>query len=321
MNVLVVGGAGYVGGAVTDLLLQRKHNVRVYDALLYEEAYRKPIYFVFGDVRDPQHLEPQLQWSDAVIWLAALVGDGACALNPEVSVAINQQSVRWLAEHYDGRIVFMSTCSVYGAQDKVLDESSPINPLSVYAVTKLAAERYLENKNAIIFRLGTLFGVGDLFSRIRLDLVVNTLTVRAHRYGKISVFGGDQFRPLLHVLDAAGAAVENLETSHRGVFNLQRQNVRIIDLACQVRNHFPDLVVETTPMKFQDARNYRVSSDKARDVFGFWPTHSIDEGIEEVKSLVVSRRLSDVDNPRYTNQAFLSMFNTHVKVASIRGGA
>jgi nucleoside-diphosphate-sugar epimerase len=321
MNVLVVGGAGYVGGAVTDLLLQHQHNVRVYDALLYEEAYRKPIHFVYGDVRDGLGLLPQLKWADAVIWLAALVGDGACALNPEVSVAINQESVRWLTEKFDGRIVFMSTCSVYGAQDKILDETSPVSPLSVYAVTKLAAEHALAPKNAIIFRLGTLFGVGDVFSRIRLDLVVNTLTVRAHRYGKISVFGGDQFRPLLHVVDAARAAVESLQTTHRGVFNLERQNVRIIDLAYQVRNHFPDLVIETTPMQFQDARNYRVSSQRARDLLGFSPTRSIDDGIAEMKNLVDSRRLSDVDNPRYTNQAFLSMFNTHVKIGSVRGGA
>lgn len=321
MNVLVVGGAGYVGGAVTDLLLQRNYKVRVFDALLYEEAYRKPIPFVFGDVRDPDTLKPQLEWADAVIWLAALVGDGACALNPEISVAINQESVRWLAEHYDGRIIFMSTCSVYGAQDKVLDETFPINPLSVYAATKLGAEGFLLNRNAIIFRLGTLYGVGDLFSRIRLDLVVNTLTVRAHRYGRISVYGGDQFRPLVHVLDAAQAAVDNLETSHRGIFNLQRQNVRIIDLAYQVRNHFPDLIIEQTPMKFQDARNYRVSSDKAREIFGFCPTHSIDEGMEELKTLLDSRRLSDVDNPRYTNQAFLSMFNTHKRVLTSRAGA
>lgn len=321
MKVLAVGGAGYVGGAVTDLLLQRKHDVRVFDALLYEEVYRKPVHFIYGDVRSPGTLLPQLQWADAVIWLAALVGDGACALNPEVSVAINQEAVRWLADHFTGRIVFMSTCSVYGAQDQILDEGSRVNPLSVYASTKLAAESYLENKNAIVFRLGTLFGVGDLFSRIRLDLVVNTLTVRAHRYGKISVFGGDQFRPLLHVTDAAAAAVDNLETSHRGVFNLQRQNVRIIDLAYQVRNHFPDLVIETTPMKFQDARNYRVSSDKARETFGFSPVHSIDDGIEDVKSLVDSRRLCDVDNPRYTNQTFLSMFNTHVKIGNARSQA
>jgi len=312
MKVLVTGGAGYVGGAVTDLLLESEHHARVYDALLYEETYRKPVDFVYGDVRDRERLRAHLEWADAVVWLAALVGDAACALNPDVSIAINQEPVRWLAENFDGRIVFLSTCSVYGAQDGVLDESSPTNPLSVYAVTKLAAERYLANKNALIFRLGTLFGVGDLFSRIRLDLVVNILTVRAHRFGKITVYGGDQFRPLLHVRDAARGIVDNLATDHAGVFNLHHQNVRIIDLAHQVRNHFPDLVIEQTERKFEDTRNYRVSSDKAKTVLEFVSMYSIDEGIEEIKALLDSRRLKDVDNPRYTNQKFLSMYNTHI---------
>jgi nucleoside-diphosphate-sugar epimerase len=313
MNVLVVGGAGYVGGAVTDLLLESEHRVRVYDALLYEESYRKPVGFVYGDVRDRERLRPHLDWADTVVWLAALVGDPACALNPDVSIAINQDSVGWLAESFDGRIVFLSTCSVYGAQDGVLVESSPTNPLSVYAVTKLQAEQYLADRDAIIFRLGTLFGVGDRFSRIRLDLVVNILTVRAHRFGKITVYGGEQFRPLLHVRDAAQAIVDNLATDHTGVFNLHKQNVRIIDLAYQVRNHFPDLTIERTERKFEDTRNYRVSSDKAESLLGFNPTYSIDEGIEGVQSLVESRRLKDVDNPRYTNQAYLSMYNTHIR--------
>ncbi len=318
MNILVTGGAGYVGGAVTDLLMESKHNVRVYDALLYEESYRKPVDFVYGDARDTDSLLPQLMWAEAVVWLAALVGDGACALNPDISVSINQASVKWLAEHYDGRIIFMSTCSVYGAQDTVLDESSPTNPLSVYAVTKLAAEQYLQGRNAIIFRLGTLFGVGDNFSRIRLDLVVNTLTVRAHRQGKISVFGGDQFRPLLHVRDAARAAVDNLTTATTGIFNLTRQNVRIIDLAYQVRNHFPDLIIEQTPMMFQDTRNYRVSSEKTQKILGFKSAYSIDDGIEEIKELLDSCRLKDADNPRYTNQTYLSMFNTHKLMPEVK---
>jgi nucleoside-diphosphate-sugar epimerase len=317
MNVLVAGGAGYVGGAVTDLLAA-SHNTRVYDALLYEESYRKPVDFVYGDVRDTERLLPQLKWADAVIWLAALVGDGACALNPDISASINQESVRWLAEHYDRRIIFMSTCSVYGAQDAVLDESSPTKPLSVYAVTKLAAENYLQGKNALIFRLGTLFGVGDNFSRIRLDLVVNTLTVRAHRQGKISVFGGDQFRPLMHVRDAARAAVDNLTTTATGIFNLTRQNVRIIDLAYQVRNHFPDLIIEQTPMMFQDTRNYRVSSDKAQQILEFKSAYSIDDGIEEIKELLDSCRLKDADNPRYTNQTYLSLFNTHKLMPEVK---
>ncbi len=315
MNVLIVGGAGYVGGAVTDLLMNSNHNVIVYDSLLYEESYRKNVEFVYGDVRDRVRLASHLKWADVVIWLAALVGDGACALNPEITVEVNQASVEWLRKVFDGRIIFMSTCSVYGAQDGELQEGSELNPLSLYASTKLEAEKFLQNKNAIIFRLGTLFGVGDRFSRIRLDLVVNTLTVRAHCHGKIKVFGGDQFRPLLHVRDAALAVVSNLTTSHKGVFNLHRQNVRIIDLAYQVRNHFPDLRMEATPIQFQDARNYRVSSLKAQKTFDFRPAASIDDGIEEIKVLLTTSRLKDVNNPRYTNQSFLSMFNTHQLLA------
>lgn len=310
MNVLVVGGAGYIGGAVTDMLLQTAHHVRVYDCLLYEESYRKPVEFIFGDIRDHKRLKSHLDWADVVVWLAALVGDGACALNPELSIELNQRAVEWLAQNFDGRIIFTSTCSVYGAQNGELIESSPTNPLSVYAVTKLAAETCLQDKNALIFRLGTLFGVGDLFARIRLDLVVNVLTVRAAIEGKLTVFGGDQFRPLLHVKDVAKAIVDNLDVPHTGVFNLHRQNVRIVDLAYQVRNHFPDAVMQTTDMKFQDARNYRVNSLKAREVLRWKPHWSIDDGIIEVKELVEHQRIKDVSNPRYTNQAFLTRFAT-----------
>jgi nucleoside-diphosphate-sugar epimerase len=310
MNVLVVGGAGYIGVAVTDMLSSTAHHVRVYDCLLYEESYRKPVEFVFGDIRDHKRLQPHLEWADAVVWLAALVGDGACALNPELSIELNQRAVEWLAQNFAGRIIFTSTCSVYGAQDGELTEDSATNPLSVYAVTKLAAESYLQAKNALIFRLGTLFGVGDLFARIRLDLVVNVLTVRAAIEGKLTVFGGDQFWPLLHVKDVAKAIVDNLASPHTGVFNLHRQNVRIVDLAYQVRNHFPDATLQTTDMKFQDARNYRVNSQKARQILSWKPHWSIDDGIIEVKELVEHQRIKDVSNPRYTNQAFLTRFAT-----------
>lgn len=316
MRVLVVGGAGYVGGPLTDLLSESGHEFRVYDALLYEESYRKQVDFVYGDVRDETRLKAQLEWAEAVVWLAALVGDGACELSPDVSVAINQAPVRWLTENYDGRIVFPSSCSVYGAKDdSILDEEAPTNPLSVYAATKLAAETYLADKNAIIFRLATLFGVGDQFSRIRLDLVVNTLTMAAYQRGKISVFGGDQSRPLLHVRDVARAVMANLTTDNTGIFNLHRQNVRIVDLACQVRNHFPDIVIDRSQAKYEDTRNYRISSEKAHKAFGFRPAYSIDEGIEEIKTLLESGRLKRLDNPRYANRAFLSQFNTHRIVA------
>jgi len=313
MKILVVGGCGYIGGAVTDQLMDTDHQFRVYDSLLYEETYRKDVGFVYGDIRDHDRLLPNLNWADAVVWLAALVGDGACEINPEVSVEINQDSVAWLVQNFDGRIIFTSTCSVYGAQDGELIEDSPTNPLSVYAVTKLAAENYLHGKNAIIFRLGTLFGVSDQFARIRLDLVVNVLTAKAALENRLTVFGGEQFRPLLHVKDVAMAIVENLDSRHTGVYNLHRQNVRIIDLAYQVRNHFPDAELITTEMKFQDARNYRVSSEKAKTDWGWKPEHSIDAGISEIAQLIKTRRLKDVSNPRYTNQLFLSQFVPDLK--------
>jgi nucleoside-diphosphate-sugar epimerase len=304
-RILIVGGAGYVGGAITDLLKESQYEVRVYDSLVYEDSFRKPVDFVNGDIRDGEKLLPHLRWADAVVWLAALVGDGACMIDPELTETINHRTVQWLAGHFDGRIVFMSTCSVYGAQDKELTEDSPTNPLSLYAATKLKAEGVLATKNAAIFRLGTLFGVGDLFSRIRLDLVVNILTVKAHTVGHISVFGGDQFRPLLHVKDVARAVLMALQKPQTGIYNLHRQNVRIIDLAYQVRNHFPDCAIQTTDMPFQDTRNYRVNSKKASDAFGFSAIHSIDEGIEEVKALVQTGRIKDLDHVRYSNQRYL----------------
>ena len=169
-----------------------------------------------------------------VVWLAAIVGDGACALNPDLTVDLNDRAVGRLAEQFDGRIIFTSTCSVYGANDEVLDESSAVNPLSIYAQTKLAAEGHLIGKNAITFRLGTLFGVSDHFSRIRMDLAVNVLTAKAYVYRKISVFGGNQYRPLLHVKDVGAAIVQTLETAHTGVFNLHAVNMQIVDLAEEV---------------------------------------------------------------------------------------
>lgn len=301
MNVLVVGGAGYLGGAVTDLL----DNVRVYDNLTYEEDYLKPVDFVYGDVRDRDKLKKQLNWAEAVIWLAALVGDGACAINPVMATEINQESVKWLSDNFDGRIVFTSTCSVYGAQDGELTEESPTNPLSVYAVTKLGAETYLKDKNAIIFRLGTLFGLSDTYSRIRLDLVVNTLVARAVSEGKLTVFGGGQYRPLLHVKDAANAIVRTLHSPHTGVFNLHKDNVKILDLAKKVEGFIEcDLeVIETT---FEDSRNYRASSKKAKDTFGFNPAFDSVDGIIQLRDLLKEGRVKDLNNRRYSNEGFLN---------------
>lgn len=304
-RVLVVGGAGYVGGGVTDLLLQTHHEVRVYDSLVYEESYRKPVEFVLGDIRDDKRLLPHLLWAEVVIWLAAIVGDGACALNQDLAVELNDVAVRRLAEQFEGRILFTSTCSVYGAQDDVLDEQSPVNPLSVYAQSKLAAEGHLARRNAITFRLGTLFGVSDNYSRIRMDLAVNVLTAKAYLYRRINVFGGEQYRPLLHVRDVAAAIVANLETAHTGIFNLHAVNMRIADLADRIKAHLSDTGIQYTQIKFQDSRNYRVSSEKARTVFGFSPKYSVDDGIVELKAMLKAGRIKNISQPRHWNHRFL----------------
>ena len=311
MKVLITGGAGYLGGALTDILLKTKHDVRVYDALMYEDDFLKPVPFVLGDIRNREHLKEQLEWADAVVWLAALVGDGACALNLDISTQINQESVKWLADNYDGRIIFTSTCSVYGARAGELTEESPTGPLSVYGITKLASEGFLQNKNAIIFRLGTLFGLGDRHSRVRFDLVVNTMAARAMTDRKLKVFGGKQFRPLLHVRDAAQSIADNLETTHTGIFNLHSENAKIINLARKVQRLVPKTKLDIVDMKFEDLRNYRVNSQKAIDTFGFKPKLKTKHGITEIMQLLEHKRIKNLNHPRYTNEGHLTMFSTH----------
>lgn len=300
-KVLVAGGAGYIGGGLTDQLLQLGHAVRVYDFLLYENCYLKPVDFVRGDIRDIARLKPHLEWADVVVWLAALVGDGACSLDANLTREINVESIRALVKVFNRQIVYMSTCSVYGAQDGLLTEESPVNPLSLYGITKHEAEGIVNEAGGTSFRLGTLFGLGDHFSRIRLDLVLNLLTLKACLYGSISVFGGDQYRPLLHVRDVGTAITQVIGTNHRGVFNLHQDNLKISALADRIADFYPGITVEKTEIKFQDARNYKVSSDKARSIFGFAPQLDVDIGIQEVGKLVTEGRIRDPSDAQYSN--------------------
>ena len=307
MNILIVGGAGYVGGGIVDKL-KKHHQVTVYDSLIYEESYRKDVNFVYGDVRDQSKLLKLLKSNDAVIWLAALVGDGACAINPELTFEINSDSVKFLVENFKKRIVFLSTCSVYGAQDGILNEDSSINPLSEYASSKVQAEEYLKGSNSIIFRLGTLFGISDEFSRIRLDLVVNILVTKALTEGKLTVFGGEQWRPLLHVNDVANAIEQTIDSETNGIFNLHYKNFKIIDIAEAIVNKVDSAIIETTPMKFQDARNYQVSSEKLLSETGFKAEIDLSTGINEIYDLITNNRIKNVNHKRYSNQNFLEEF-------------
>ena len=307
MKILVVGGAGYVGGGIVDTL-SKKNEITVYDSLIYESAFRKDVNFIYGDIRDYKKINSILNNFDAVVWLAALVGDGACSINPTLTHEIHSETVKNLVKNFNGKIIFLSTCSVYGAQEGVLDENSEVNPLSEYASSKLIAEKYLEESDAIIFRLGTLFGISDQFSRIRLDLVVNILTTKALVDKKMSVFGGDQWRPLLHVKDVANAIEHNISSDTKGIFNLHYKNFKIIEIAEKIKEKIPDVSIETTPLPFQDARNYQVSSEKLKRETGFEASIELTQGIEEMYNLISSNRIKDINDPRYSNQNFLQTY-------------
>ncbi len=306
-KVLVVGGAGYVGGAVTDELLNRRIPFTVYDNLTYENHYLKPVDFIYGDVRDRAKLGTLLPQYSHVIWLAALVGDGACAIKPDLTYQINQEPVEWLSKHYDGRILFSSTCSVYGANDQPVTETSPINPLSVYAQTKLGAEQYLRTKNAVIFRLGTAFGIPDTTSRVRMDLAINYMTMNAMTQGKLTIFGGNQWRPFVHVRDIAAAMGRVLETDHHGIFNLATQNITIDTVGALIQQE-TGCEIEVKGGEFKDPRNYNADTTKARAhniLSGSATPFDIRYGIREIKELTRSRRVRDLGHEFYSNQKYL----------------
>jgi len=315
-KVLVVGGAGYIGGAVTELLTAARIPFCVYDSLVYEPHYLKGVDFIRGDIRDTEKLKPLLADVTHAIWLAGIVGDGACEVAPSLTIDVNQKSVQWLASNFGGRIIFTSTCSVYGQHDSELKEDSPVNPLSLYARTKLQAEEYLQAENSLIFRLGTAFGVSDTYSRPRMDLVVNYMTANAITKKELSVFGGTQWRPLVHVKDIAAAIVSNLERPVRGIYNVAATNIQIKDLAMIVRQ-MTGCRVRYTEEKFQDQRNYHVCVEKAlRDgIFNPHTMHSIQDGVREILGLVRIGRIKQTENDVYFNVRHVGNLKNHGQFA------
>jgi len=307
MKVLVVGGAGYIGGAVTDALLKAGVTFTVYDRLLYEYQYLKQVDFIFGDIRDTKKLKKILSQYTHIIWLAAIVGDPACQIKPELTISVNQESVKWLSENYNGRIIFLSTCSVYGQNNELLDENSKPNPLSLYAHTKLEAEAYLKNKNCLIFRLGTVFGLSDSFARIRMDLAVNYMTANAIKNGFLSVFGGNQWRPFIHVKDVGDIIVSNLDKKITGIYNLASFNIKIKDVA-ELISKTTNCEVKQVEQKFQDARDYHVNTEKALkdSVFDFKKVRTIEDGVKEISNIINSGRIKYMENDIYFNEKHIN---------------
>jgi len=315
-KVLVVGGAGYIGGAVTDALLARQIPFTVYDSLLYEPHYLKPVDFIRGDVRDTALLKDVLANYTHVVWLAAIVGDGACAVTPELTTAVNRDAVQWLSGNFSNRIIFTSTCSVYGEHDGEVDEEGVTGPLSLYAETKLQAEKFLAGGNALIFRLGTAFGISDTYSRPRMDLVANLMPVAALTKGVITLNGGEQWRPMVHVKDIAEAIVSNLDRPVRGLYNLAAVNLQIKDLAKTCAD-LTGCKVNVVPMSGTDARDYKANTQKAlRDgIFNAHTMHTIGDGVREFANLVRSGRIKHLENSVYFNVRHIGELKEHGKFA------
>lgn len=315
-KVLVVGGAGYIGGAVTELLAAKNVPFTVYDSLVYEPHYLKKVDFIRGDIRDAEKLGSLLRSYSHLVWLAAIVGDGACEVNPALTTEINEKSIAWLAKNFRGRIVFTSTCSVYGLQDAELDEEAPVNPLSLYAKTKLKAEGFLKRENSLIFRLGTAFGVSDTYSRPRMDLAVNYMTANALTKGELSVYGGKQWRPLIHVKDIAQAIVDNLERPVRGIYNLAAVNMQIKELAATI-SAMTGCRIQYVEQKFQDQRDYHVSTDKAlRDgVYNPHTQRTIEDGVRDIMELIGWGRIKQTENDVYFNVRHVGNLQSHGQFA------
>ncbi len=302
MKVLVAGGAGYIGGTVTEALLKKNIPFTVYDNLLFEYQYLKPVDFINGDIRDAEKLKKILPNYTHVIWLAGMVGDAACQVNPAITVAINEESTKWLADNFNGRIIFPSSCSVYGQHDSIVTEVSPLNPLSLYAQTKVSSEKDLEGKDALIFRLGTVFGLSDTYSRLRMDLVANYMTANAMTKGKLSVFGGTQWRPLVHVRDVGETMVNNLDTPVKGIYNLSANNMQIKELA-KIVSDITGCEIEYVPQKFEDQRDYHVTTDKAVKDGLFDPAkmRTVEDGVKELMELIKNGRIKYTENDIYFN--------------------
>jgi len=310
-KVLITGGAGYIGDCVAEYLVNSGHDVTIFDNLMYGGMYmRRGVKFIRGDVTDYTFLRVCMERGKytSVIHLAGIVGDGACQVNPTYTVNVNEIATNRIARlctKLGVRMVFASTCSVYGANNDLLDEESDTNPLSIYAGTKLNAEAAVKKvPSHAIFRLGTLFGMSTEHARIRCDLVANILTYRVMQGKSLTVFGGEQWRPLLHVRDAgkifAQAAVQ---PEFNGMWVLSRSNMRIIDLAERIIMCAGIGDIVKTDMKFEDLRDYRVDNSKAKQD-GFVADISIHVGISEMIQVMHEGRIADVWDTRFHNAQY-----------------
>lgn len=322
-TVLVIGGAGYIGSALLPRLLESGRRVRLLDVFLYgKEPVQRwldhpNLEVVEADYRKFDKLVEAMQGVQTVVHLGGLVGDPACAWNEALTVEVNLTFTRVIAEIAKAsgvrRFVFASTCSVYGASDSILDEDSDLHPVSLYARSKIGSERVLKQLHGPSFqvtllRFGTIYGISG---RTRFDLVVNLLTAKAHVDHGITVFGGDQWRPFVHVADAAKAVAMVLESPRElvagRVFNVgsDEQNATLGHVGRLINDLVPEAEYVDSG-RDGDRRNYRVSFRRIREELGFHPEWTLEAGVRQVLDALRSGRVTDYRDPKYSNVRYLA---------------
>jgi nucleoside-diphosphate-sugar epimerase len=298
-RVLVVGGAGYLGSVLTGKLLRRGFRVRVLDSFIYGRrsldllSSDKNLEVIEGDLRNIHTCVSSLAETDAVVLLAAIVGDPASKARPTETIETNVLAAQALASasklHHINRFLYASTCSVYGIGGKMLDEEAPLNPVSLYARTKIESEKIIlgmgdEYFSPTILRMGTLYGYSP---RMRFDLVVNTMSMKSFVDGEIKVYGGKQWRPLLGVDDAAEVYVRcldiNLQDVGNQVFNVgsDNQNYQIDHVAEIIGTALGGIPISRDNSNL-DTRDYRVSFSKLRQVLKFEPQQTINDAARDI---------------------------------------
>lgn len=319
--VLVVGGAGYIGSLLVERLLEKGHRVRVLDSLLYGDEPLRPVRdhpdfeLIVGDCRNIQDVVRAVRGVESIVHLAAIVGDPACEQDHGAALETNYAATRMLIEiakgHGVGRLLFASSCSVYGATDIEMDENAAVQPISLYGRTKIDSERALldamsDTFHPTILRFATVFGLGY---RPRFDLVVNLLTAKARQDGVITIYNSQQWRPFIHVRDLVDATLRVLEAPVRlvsgEVFNVgdARLNHTLTEVADVIREAFPNVRVEHVDNS--DRRDYRVNFDKLLSRTGFRARYTLRDGVEEIRKAFDEKLITDYTDLRYHNQRYL----------------
>jgi nucleoside-diphosphate-sugar epimerase len=339
--VLVIGGAGYIGSHTVDLLLEAGYSVRVLDRLMYGQQSlapflgRRDFELIEGDATDITKLTTAMRDASAVVHLAGLVGDPACAVDEQFTRHTNIVATRMAKDVAQSlgvhRFIFASSCSVYGLSEKEVSESDALHPVSMYAQTKIDSENELlysgrDDFFVTVLRFATVFGHSP---RPRFDLVANLFTAQAMTDGLITVIGPQQWRPFIHVRDLARAIVwvlkENPAIVQDQIFNVgdKRLNMTILQLAEAVQrvcSPYREVKISVTD-NVQDRRNYAVSFEKIRSLLGYEAATMLEAGIEEMVHHFQSGHYQHYREQIYSNVAMtrkaLDQFNDPSEVSHL----